>query len=601
MTKKRAGWFYSLSIKQKMIVVFLSFSFIVVISMGVSSNWLYSNSIEDDFVDLSEEAAERISYHLDYYINQLQRSTRSLIQNDILQTWLVSDEVSNEDAFQVELEIRRYLALNYSEIQGIFLLSPNKPIVSMSQSFGRLESLENEPWFRMPIDREKHILTTHEPSYNPARGQPVISVLLPIYSKSTLDLVGRLAVDISLQELRNTLNRTQFGKNGVFFLITDDHTIIYHPQESWNGSKKEQTGLKELEVPQSGEAKIQRIDREKFLIASHKSTITGWNIVTVVPFSELARGLKSATASMYIVLAAIFILIALVVPLLSNYFIRPIIQLKRMILQVATGNLQVQSVPIEGGDEIQQLHHSFNMMVGKLDDLIDKNFNLKLQEVQLQLKQKEALIKALQNQINPHLLYNTLGIIKSIAYLEKVPIIEKMAKNLSDMYRYTASFSDTEVTLRDELNHLEKYLDIIHVRFPIRFQSRIYVNSKYFDCRLVKLVLQPIVENAVKYAIEPNGGEGTIIISAYTENDFLVIEIADNGEGFGDEELARIQSQLQHISNHIDHEFVQDRSLGISNVHARLVLKYGKQCGIEIFSLPGKGAVVSVRVPIAVD
>lgn len=211
------------------------------------------------------------------------------------------------------------------------------------------------------------------------------------------------------------------------------------------------------------------------------------------------------------------------------------------------------------------------------------------------------MIKALQNQINPHLLYNTLGIITSMAYLEKVPVIERMARNLADVYRYTAQFTDMEVYLEEELGQLRKYLDIIHVRFPKHFQSRYFINEKFIRCRVVKFILQPIVENAVKYAIEPRGGEGVVIVSAYDEGRDLIIEVADNGPGIADAELQRITEQLEMISTTVEQNYTQQDSLGLANVHARLVLQYGNKYGIKLSSFPGRGAVVSIRIPIHLE
>lgn len=326
----------------------------------------------------------------------------------------------------------------------------------------------------------------------------------------------------------------------------------------------EKTALASLRIPDNQLATKQRYQGHDYLIACSLSDVTGWRIVSMVPFEEVAVGLSTARISMLIVLLLITILVILIVPWVTNRFIKPILTLQRLMRQVAKGDLTVQTESITGQDELQQLFHSFNNMVKRLDQLVITNTGLQVKEMKAQLMQKEAVIKALQNQINPHLLYNTLGIIKSMAYLEKVPVIERMARNLADVYRYTAKITEMEVKLEDELGQLRKYLEIIHTRFPKHFKSQCYFNDKFLQHRVVKFILQPIVENAVKYAIEPNGGEGVVIVSAYDEGSDLVIEVADNGPGIDEEVLLRINEQLEQISANVDDNYGQLDSLGIS-------------------------------------
>ncbi|TVY05460.1 cache domain-containing sensor histidine kinase [Paenibacillus cremeus] len=590
-----------LSIKMKMVLAFLSVSVLSVLLAGGFSNYYYSKAAEQEFISVSSEASSRLNYHLDYYSQQLQQSTHSIIQNDIIQDWLTSESYTNIDVQNVEKELQRYLALNYSEIQGMFLISKSNHIVSMAQYYGKLDHIADEPWYGLPVSPDIRILPTHIAKYEGAFGQPVISVLLPIYDKKTIDLIGVLVLDISLREIDRSIKISKLGSSGIFFILSENDTIVYHPNEAWNGLPRGLTDLSSLKIPDNAEISIQQYKGSDYLIGGSRSSVTGWRIVSLVPFAEVAIGLSSARFSTQWVLGIITLLVIFVVPLLSNRFVNPILNLRGLMNRVSTGDLSVQTESVPGQDELQQLFHSFNVMVKRLDELIATNSRLQMKEMQALLKQKETMIKALQNQINPHLLYNTLGIITSIAYLENVPVIVRMARNLSDVYRYTAKFTNMEVKLEDELGQLRKYLDIIHVRFPKHFQSRFLINEKFNCCLVVKFILQPIVENAVKYAIEPKGGEGAVMISAYDDGPDLVIEIADNGPGLKEQELQQINGQLEKISAAVEQSEAQQDSLGIANVHARLILHYGCEYGVKLTSFPGRGTVVSIRIPIHFD
>ncbi|TVY08657.1 sensor histidine kinase [Paenibacillus cremeus] len=594
------GYFsrWKISIKVKMVLAFLAVSVLSVLMLGGFSNYIYSKAVEQEFYSISNEATVRLNYHLDYYFQQLQQSTQALISSDRIQQWLTSTSYTNEDIQSVEKELRSYLALNYSETKGMFLISRSNPVVSMAQSFAKLDRLTNEPWYDTPLTGNLEILPTHIAKYEIANGRPVVSVYLPIFDKNTLDLIGRLVVDISLQEIERSFQSSRLGSSGTFFIVSEQNSIVYHPNEEWDGLPLAQTPLASLRIPDDQSTAKQRYENRDYLIASSRSAVTGWRIVSMVPFDQVAVGLSAARISMLVVLLLITLLVLIVVPLVTNRFIKPILTLRGLMRQVGNGDLTVQTESITGQDEIQQLSHSFNQMVKRLDQLMITNTGLELKEMKAQLMQKEAFIKALQNQINPHLLYNTLGIIKGMAYLEKVPVIERMARNLADVYRYTTRFKEMEVRLEEELGHLLKYLDIIHTRFPKHFQSQCYFNEKFLRHRVVKFILQPIVENAVKYAIEPRGGEGVVIVSAYDEGPDLIIEVADNGPGIEEDVLRRIQEQLEQISSNVDEHYGQGDSLGISNVHARLVLKYGNRYGVTLTSFEGRGTVVSLRLPI---
>lgn len=280
---------------------------------------------------------------------------------------------------------------------------------------------------------------------------------------------------------------------------------------------------------------------------------------------------------------------------------KPVVQLKKAMFEVERGNLDVHIDYYLGKDELQSLNRSFSKMIEQLNSLIEDNYRYKLREMKLEVQQKDATIKALQGQINPHFLYNTLGIIRSMAFMEEVPRIEKIADNLAAFYRYTAKLEPLEVTMREEIQHLSKYLEIINIRFMHNFQSKVYVHEKFMSAHIVKLSLQPIVENAVKYAVEPKNGNSSILVNAFDEGADLIIEVADNGPGMSPEKLEVVRQSIVHVSERMHEEEQESRGaslgLGLANVHARLMLRYGVGYGITINSFPERGTVVSLRIP----
>lgn len=421
--------------------------------------------------------------------------------------------------------------------------------------------------------------------------------MIPVFKIESLEVIGQLVIDFSTAEIQAALD-TVNKNNSEFFILAPDDTIVYHSTTDLLGIPRSQTGLSKLKLDGQHTTTIQTWRDKKMLVSVSPSEMIGWNFVTLVTYASMAGGLNAARNATLFSFAIISVSILILVPILSGRLVRPIVILKKLMSHVANGDTSVRAEINGSRDEFQDLSLSFNRMVGKLKELMETVFHLRLKEMQFALKQKEAVVRALQNQINPHLLYNSLDLIKSIAYMEGNERIEKLSRNLAGIYRYNAKFSDEEVTLQDELNHLTKYLEIVKIRFPIQFQSKIYVNERFVHCSCVKLILQPIAENAVKFAVEPKGGDSVIIISAYEQSGDLIIEIADNGPGIPAWWLQQLHEQLAAISENCMMETIQNESLGIANVHARLVLKYGESYGLRLNSFEARGTVVSIRIPL---
>ncbi|WP_409345426.1 sensor histidine kinase [Paenibacillus sp. MBLB4367] len=591
---------FPFSIKTNMILAFLGVSLISILILNVFTVYYFSEAVKKDFFTISGEAQSRLNYHLDDYFKQIVSSTSTLLKSDLTQSWLSAKRVhTSDDIDNIQMELKRYVAFNVPEIIGMFLMNREQQIISMTGNINtESRSYGNEPWYDLPMNDALVILPTHRTAYPYPQqsGTPVLSLLIPVYSTDNLNVTGRLVIDITFSKIHDILGKSALGKTGFFFILAKDR-IVYHPNKEWLGMKVGDTDLEPLSFDRAEQSSIQYWQGQKMLVSVKRSTITDWDIVSLVPFDEMSSGLKAARGSTFYAFLILSVVIIAVVPLVSNIFVKPILRLKQVMHNVARGDFTVRAVDNAGQMEFQQLGHSFNRMVEQINELLETVYELRIQDMHVRLRQKEALIQALQNQINPHLLYNSLDIIKSIAYLENVPKVEKMAKNLADVYRYTAKYADGEVTIGDELTHISKYLEIIRVRFPHYFESYICVNEKFYDCQIEKLTLQPILENAVKYGIEPKGGHGAIIVSAYEDEEDLVIEIADNGPGISEERMQELNERLEFITQHVKDKLLPQESLGIASVQARLVLKYGEAYGIALHAFPGRGTVVSIRIP----
>lgn len=579
------------SIKQRMTILFLGFSLLAVCLTASFSHYYYGKAVKEEFVMIASEATGRLNHHMEFYFRQMKNSTNTLLNTDLVQNWLSEDYTpSSEDIAGIEREMKTYVSFNFREITNMYLVSRDNRILSLNS--GKLPGNK--------VGVEEWIPGTDRVELIPARqmqdtGPLIMEMKIPIHSTATTELAGYLVVQFTLTELDAAFDKSRLGQSGVFFLVSQEDVVVNHPNKAWAGKPRAQTPLAQLKLDPLKGTHIQTWNGHTYLISISESEYTGWNIISMVPYAEMAKGLNSAVFSTMTALAVLAVCIWMAIPFLVNQFVAPIKQIKSMMELVSIGNLGVRAKPISRIHEYEVLTNSFNRMVEQLNELMHTVSEYKVKEMELRLRQSVATVRALQNQINPHLLYNTLDIIKSIAYLEEVPLIEKIAHNLADVYRYATRSSDQEVTVREELGCLVKYLEIVHIRYPKKFQSSVKVSEKFMDCPIIKLTIQPIVENAVKYAVEARGGDAAIIVTAYDEGRDLIMEIADNGPGIDEDVMEELQAQFAAVAG--NETPFKDDTIGLVNVHARLFLKYGDCYGVSINSFPGRGSVVSVRIP----
>lgn len=269
---------------------------------------------------------------------------------------------------------------------------------------------------------------------------------------------------------------------------------------------------------------------------------------------------------------------------------RPIYYLQGKMKKFQNGDFK-SKVNWSRKDEIGKLAVTFNEMTERINQLIEQNYVA-------QIKQREAQFNALQAQINPHFLYNTLDSISNIAIAQQVPYVSEISIHLADMLRYSISKIGPIVTLQEELNHIKAYLLIQNIRYGNKFTAEWNIDPNTLDLPIIKLTLQPLVENAVYHGLEMKIGPGLIRISSWIEGRFACIQIEDDGLGIPPDRLSTLVQELKatSVSPQSAVAFEGTKSLGIINVHERIRLQYGNQYGLELHSHAG-GTTVFMRLP----
>ena len=315
-------------------------------------------------------------------------------------------------------------------------------------------------------------------------------------------------------------------------------------------------------------------DGRNYLTA--RSSRTGWYVVSVSLDSDLVTGWPYVQLMNALIGLVLFLIVGLVTNFITKGITRPLRQLQAVMQSVDTGEFR-KAGNLDATDEIQELAREYDLMVGRIGELIEENVR------EQELKQKSDL-KALQAQINPHFLYNTLDSIIWMGEMDKSEEVVKMTSALSRLFRISISKGRELIPLRDELEHVRSYLTIQEMRYKNKFRYLIDIPESLMDCTVLKITLQPLVENAIYHGIRNVDYEGLIEIGGRMDNGDMYLTVRDNGEGMDVDKLAALLETNQH-------------GTGIRNVNERIRLYFGSEYGLSYESTERKGTLITIRIP----
>ena len=310
--------------------------------------------------------------------------------------------------------------------------------------------------------------------------------------------------------------------------------------------------------------------------------MTGWKTFSIVSLNDFFPQASELQRAVFTMVAVAVLLAAVVILLISYTFTRPIGKLMTAMKEIEKGDFKIQVVN-KSRDEIGRLTESFNFMVSKIDHLVKEVYQEKI-------AQKNAELEALQAQINPHFLYNTLDSINWMLMDIGADDISDVVVSLGDILKYSIHGKDVLVPLNEEVQYIESYLCIQKNRLEDRLCTSMEIQKEARACMVPKLILQPMVENAILHGIEPMKDGGRVRITAGLEQQNLLITIEDNGPGMAPEELEQCRAAVYSESGATD-------SIGMRNVHRRLRLHFGEEYGLAIESRHQEGTIVTLRMP----
>lgn len=379
------------------------------------------------------------------------------------------------------------------------------------------------------------------------------------------------------------LYEASFHGLGYSYIATDADEIISHPDKALLGNV-----LSEHDAfqPLQSEGYMDMTYRdEKYVLSVHpldarlKGFGVNWRIVSVISYPKLFEAISQGNTNALIFTAATFIGLLALSFYIAGRITRPIAKLTSKIRSFGRDGLEPPPDANPARDEISELEQSYYSMIERINHLIEENSEEKE-------KQRVMELTALQSQINPHFLYNTLDAIKWTARLKKQPEIEQMISALSTFFRISLHKGDKHIPIADEIKLVQSFVTVEQFRFPDKFEVTYDIPEHLRNLRILKLILQPLVENAIKHGLSEKEGKGLIEVSCWEEDHYLYLRVKDDGVGFA-------QKEDLHTIN--KNPFFQS-GYGLRNVDERIKLEYGQDSSLRISSVPGEGTTALITI-----
>lgn len=392
---------------------------------------------------------------------------------------------------------------------------------------------------------------------------------------------GVLLVDMDYSSISRMMTQINAQNNGQYYYLCDGNgEIIYHTQQMQisNGISSENSAKA---------ASYKDGVYDEFFEGEHRKVIvntisyTGWKLVGVIPYSVFTRGMFNIRYFIVMLILLMAMMMAAVSRVVSARISRPILKLNDSVLEYEAG--EQPEIYIGGSMEIRHLGDSIQRSYEQIDTLMRKI-------VLEQTERRKSELDALQSQINPHFLYNALDSLTWMIEGEKNDEAVFMISQLAKLFRISLSKGRTVISVRDELLHAQSYMNIQKIRYKNCFTFRMEVDPEVESCCTVKLILQPILENAINYGVNGMDDCGEIRVSGKKEEGRIILSVADNGIGMTEEEVRFLLTGSNRVRKH-------GSGVGLVNINNRIKILFGKEYGLTVESEPDEGTTVSVCIP----
>ncbi|MBB3111492.1 two-component system sensor histidine kinase YesM [Paenibacillus phyllosphaerae] len=594
--------FGRLRLSTKLMVTYTLLTIIPMSLLGYFSYWQYTKSIEEQIGEYMPRFLVQADANIKKHMDELSTLPEMLFNSEAMVAILRRDVYQsradlNRDQFEMNSFLNRtYLNGASPDVIGVFLLSKNRVFESTRLSYSGIDWGQAFTDYGQDLELRSSVklLLPGDIGLRFVDNVPYVLIMKQIEDVDNRKNLGMMFIAVRLNFIRNVMHNLENSNQADMWLMTRKGQIIFHTNPQRIGAFDPNIDRYPL-LDGSFREKSETGTR---LVSVRKSDELDWVLVHSVPLEALTARTDFVKQVTILVFIGLVLLSIFMYALFSIRVTRPLNKLNQLMKHVEMGKFNVD-LKVQSKDEIGTLAGSFNSMVTTIRELIEQNYHI-------EIRQKEAELYALQSQINPHFMYNTLETISMAVEEDEKETVVEMVTLLGRMLRFSVNNKSKFVTIDQEVQHVHDYLTIQKFRFEDRLSFDIaesLPSSSEEALYTPNFILQPIVENAIKYGLEARKGVDVRItvseeFGAKSGRQDLVFRIRDNGPGIAAGRLEQLERAIRE-----DAWAGKDSGFGLSNVNARIVLLHGHDYGIQLHSIEGIGTEIAVRIPItrAVD
>lgn len=550
--------------------------------LGVMLYQQFTRKAENLTVENSRQLLNQTTINLEDYLRNMRRISDAMYYTVIKNTDIGSESL--EDSMNLLYEANKDKLVSVACYTNDGKLTEASPIATEKPGV----DVKSQKWFQDAAGELEnfHFSTPHvqnlfdDPSY---RYYWVVSLSRTVeLTRNGNSMLGVLLVDMNYSSIEQLLEKANTDTSGEYvYLMAPDGEIIYHPKQNlihmglYEENNTEAAGYEDTTVKEN-------FHGEKRLVTVKTISYTGWKLISVVPMKSFSMGMTGMRNLVVLLVALTVFAVVILNQMVSARISKPLRRLNDSVKEWEAGNMN-PDIYIGGSMEVEHLGKTLRSTVAQIRQLMDDI-------VVEQEEKRKSELDALQSQINPHFLYNTLDSIVWMITGERYDDAVFMITQLASLFRISLSKGKTVIKIEDEIKHARNYMNIQKIRYKNSFEVDFQIEEDILDGCIVKLVLQPLLENAIYYGMEFMDGEGEIHVRGYRRDKDIYLEVEDNGLGMPEEEAAELLNGKERPHKH-------GSGVGLVNVHSRLKLRFGEAYGLIIRSCPDEGMMVQIHIP----
>lgn len=588
--------FQRLSFKNKLLI---SYFVLISIPLAISSIYFFNQVIASVSRNSMEIVGQRLSQeeaNLNKQVGQVEQAAHFFITNPIFNKYFENDYYNDVDRIVVTnnyiIPLISWQASMNSNISNIRFITDNHNILE-GDFIEWSDRHQREKWFettRQSVQNHGFFWEEiHSPRNYRYQKKSASSRIYSLFAKLqglSFQTKTILEITVNPDSLFTILNSQPIGQTG-YIVVADKHRTVI------SGSRNATQNTKLLaDVRLSNHTERITVNRITYVVAVKKYPKLNCYLIGVVPLNELLKPLVRSRNIFLIMIGAGLVGLSVLAYLIAEFLLLRVKRILKAVRKIQQGNFMIH-LPSREGDEIDELANDINLMADKIDELFKKAY-------QAELAQKEAIINALQMQINPHFIFNTLETFKMMAELRDEEELSEGLTALGNFIRYNTSIGNKLVTIRQEIENVRDYVKIQNLMLNNRLHVSFQLEESLADCRIPNLVIQPQVENAIIHGYKDREDPIVIQISIKQEASDVIIRVRDNGGGIPEERMKQIQAVLNE-QNEAAISNTHRKGIGLVNVNRRLKLCFGERYGLEIGNDSGSGTEVMIRIPTAAN